>query len=99
MYEGFVVSNEQASKIQEAADRQLELAEEVETSGHAHVDGEALEKARAALHAWVDGVKGVVVNAALGRVTVIHENGRASTISSAELPFAMSTPVKPRSDG
>ncbi|CAN7489944.1 hypothetical protein LJR219_003367 [Phenylobacterium sp. LjRoot219] len=92
------MSNDQASRVQAAADRELELAEEVETSGHAHVDGEALEKARAALHAWVDGVKGVVINAALGRVTVIHENGRASTISSPDLPFAMSSPVKPRSD-
>lgn len=92
------MSNEQASKIQAAADRELELAEEVETSGHAAVDGAALEAARAELHKWVDGVKGVVVNAALGRVTVIHENGRASTISSPDLPFAMSTPVKPRAE-
>ena len=92
------MSNDQAAKVQAAADRELELAEEVETSGHAAVDGAALEAARAALHQWVDGVKGVVVNAALGRVTVIHENGRASTISSPDLPFAMSTPVKPRSD-
>jgi hypothetical protein len=92
------VSNDQASNVLAAADRVLELAEVVVTSGHAAVDGAALEAARAALHKWVDGVKVVVVNAALGRVTVIHENGRASTISSPELPFAMSTPVKPRSD-
>ena len=92
------MSNDQASKVQAAADRELELAEEVETSGQAAVDGAALEAARAALHQWVDGVQGVVVNAALGRVTLIHANGRRSTVSSAELPFALSTPVKPRSD-
>lgn len=92
------MSNDQAAKVQAAADRELELAEEVETSGHAAVDGAALEAARAELHRWVDGVKGVVVNAALGRVTLIHENGRRSSISSPDLPFALSTPVQPRSD-
>ena len=40
-------------------------------------------------------MKGVVVNHALGRVTVIHENGRASTISSPDPPFAISQRQSP----
>jgi hypothetical protein len=76
-----------------AADRAVEMAEEVEASGHAAVKGAALEAARASLHQWIDNMTGVVVAPALGRVTVIHANGRVSTISSPDLPFTMSTPV------
>lgn len=90
------MSKDETAKVQATADRVLELAEEVEAAGHATLGGTALEDARAALHKWVDGLKGVVINPALGRVTVIHENGRESTISSPDLPFAMSRPVKER---
>ena len=92
------MSTDQASKIQAAADRELELAEEVEVSGTAAIDDESVARARAALHAWVDQVKGVVINPGLGRVTLIHENGRTSSIASPDLPFLLSTPVKARSD-
>jgi hypothetical protein len=85
---------DEMTKVQAAADRVLELAEEVEAAGQAVVGGTALEHARVALHKWVDGVKGVVVSPGLGRVTLIHENGRESTITSPDLPFAMSPPVK-----
>lgn len=87
------MSQEQSAKIQETVDRVLELAEEVEAAGEASVGGSNLERVRARLHAWIDEMKGVVVNPALGRVTVIHENGRESTIASAELPFLLSVPV------
>jgi hypothetical protein len=87
--EGHAVNTEQAAKVQEAADRVMELGEEVEAPGHA-VDDDALERARAALHKWVDAAQRVVVNPALGRVTLIHGDGRISTITSADLPFAMS---------
>lgn len=90
------MNNDETAKVQATADRVLELAAEVEASGDATVGGTALERARAALHTWIDGVKGVVVNPALGRVTVIHENGRESTITSPDLPFAMSAPVNHR---
>ena len=96
--EGNAVSQDQSAKIQAAADRVLELAEEVEASGEATIGGTDLERRLAALRGWIDGVKAVVVNPALGRVTLIHENGRESTISSAELPFLMSVPVKDRPD-
>ena len=87
------MSTDQADEVQEAAERVMELGEEVEASGHA-VDDAGLESARAALHKWVDAARRVVVNPALGRVTLIHEGGRVSTITSAELPFAMSAPPR-----
>lgn len=92
------MSDEQSAKIQATVERVLELAEEVEAAGEATVGGAGLERTRAALHAWIDGMKGVVVNPALGRVTVIHENGRESTIASAELPYLLSVPVNPKTD-
>jgi hypothetical protein len=81
----------------EAADRAVEMAEEVESSGHASTSGSDLESARAVLHKWIDTMTGVVVAPGLGRVTVIHPGGRSSTISSADLPFAMSKPIEARS--
>ncbi len=77
----------------EAVDRVIGLEEEVEASGVALVEGDTLAHARATLHAWVDQMVGVVVSPGLGRVTVIHEGGRRSTITSATLPFVMSLPV------
>ena len=87
------MTERQANEAQTIADRVLEFAEEVEASGQSVVGGDALEAARAALHKWVDELTGVVVMPAFGRVTVIHGNGRESTISSPDLPFAMSKPV------
>jgi hypothetical protein len=84
----------QKGQIQAAAERVMELEEEVEASGQAAVDGAELERARAALHKWVDGVKGVVVSPGLGRVTLIHEGGRVSSIASPDLPFEMSAPAQ-----
>ena len=87
------MSNDQTS-IQAAAERVMELEEEVEASGQAAVGGDALDHARAALHRWVDELKGVVVSPGLGRVTIIHEGGRISSIASPDLPFLMSEPAK-----
>ena len=77
----------------EAADRAVEMAEEVESAGHASTSGSDLESARATLHKWIDEMTGVVVAPGIGRVTVIHPNGRTSTISSPDLPFTMSKPI------
>lgn len=84
-------SREEAAR--ETADRVVEFAEELEASGEARMDQDALAAARAALHAWIDSAVGVVVTPALGRVTVIHGQGRESTISSPELPFLMTAPL------
>ena len=90
------MDNEHTRKLQEAADQVVELEAELEVASQPAVGGEVLEAARATLHAWIDTVKGVVVSPGLGRVTLIHTNGRLSTISSPDLPFTMSAPVKER---
>ena len=81
-------------RVNEAIERTLELAAEVETVGEAQTEGEALARTRAALHDWVDTVVGVVINAGLGRVTLIHSNGKQSGVASSELPFQLSQPAR-----
>ena len=82
---------EKETRIKATADRIVELGKEVEAPGNAAMDEASLVRARAVLHQWVDGMKGVVVNPALGRVTVIHESGYASSIASADLAFQMAS--------
>ncbi len=77
-------------KIKATADRIVGLEQELEAPGNAAIDEPSLVRARAVLRQWVDGVKGVVVNPAMGRVTVIDANGYASSIASADLAFTMS---------
>ena len=77
----------------EAIGRVILLEEEVEASGHASTEGAALAFAKAALHAWVDSAVAVVASPGLGRVTLIHADGKRSSIASAQLPFAVSMPV------
>ena len=87
----------EAEDAHAVAERVLKLADELEASADVKVVGTDLETARAALHAWIDTATGFVVTPAFGRVTIIHK-GRQSTISSADLPYAMSIPIKPRQD-
>ena len=86
------MTDDKATASKAAADRVIELEEEVEASGYL-VEGDALQEARKVLHRWIDDMTGVVVSPGLGRVTVIHGGGRPSTIASAELPFIMSKPI------
>ena len=78
------------AKIEATAERIIKLGAEVEAPGNAAVDEPSLVRARTVLREWIEGVKGVVVNPAMGRVTVIDANGRASSIASADLAFKMS---------
>jgi hypothetical protein len=78
------------TKIKATAERIVEIGQEVEAPGHAAIDEPSLVRARAILRQWVEGVKGVVVNPAMGRVTVIDASGYASSIASADLAFKMS---------
>ena len=87
------MDNTQHDDVRSTADRVLEMAEEIEAGGDARFGGEGLERARAILHEWIDAMTGVVVTAALGRVTIIHDGGLVSTIASPDLPFTMSTSV------
>lgn len=80
--------------IDAAVERALELGAEVESAGEAQTGDEALAFTRAQLHEWVDTVVGVVINAGLGRVTLIHADGRQSGIASNLLPFKLSQPAR-----
>lgn len=79
--------------VQKAAERIVELEAELEAAGDASTGGDQLAFARAALHAWVDSVVGVVASPGVGRVTLIHQNGHESKIASPSLPFLLSRPV------
>ena len=92
------MSDDSTERTRKAAEEQLELAEELEVSGEASLDDDAVLRARTALHAWVDTVVGVVAMPGLGRATLIHEDGRRSSIASADLPYRLSAPVKARED-
>ena len=76
--------------IKETAERIAELGNEVEAPGHIAVDEAALIKTRDVLRQWAGSVKGVVVNPAMGRVTVIDKDGKPSSIASAELCYLLS---------
>lgn len=82
-----------AERIKEATDRVIELEAELEASGNASTEAEAIARARAILHDWVDTVTAVVATPGVGRVVLIHENGRESRIASPDLPFQLAAPV------
>ncbi|MFM5906484.1 MAG: hypothetical protein ACKOPO_02670 [Novosphingobium sp.] len=82
------------AKLDAAVERVKELGAELESSAEASTGGDALIFARSQLHAWVDTVVGVVVNAGLGRVTLIHENGKESSVASSQLPYLLSRPAQ-----
>lgn len=87
------MQDDQKSLAREIADRVLELEEELEASGHAAVEGNALETSKLVLMQWVQGLIGVVASPALGRVTVIDSKGRQATITTPHLAFELSTAV------
>ncbi len=82
------------STVEAAAERVIELEAELESAGEAATTGDELSLARAALHDWVDSVVGVVASPGVGRVTLIHSNGRESRIASPDLPFLLSRPAR-----
>jgi hypothetical protein len=84
---------DQKSLAREIADRVLELEEELEASGHAALEGNALETSRLILMQWVQGLIGVIASPALGRVTVIDAQGRQASITTPHLAFDLSAAV------
>jgi len=80
--------------IEAAAERVIELEAELESAANAHTGDEALAYARVRLHEWVDSVVGVVAAAGSGRVTLIHANGTRSGISSPDLAYRVTPPVR-----
>jgi len=83
-----------SDSVKAAVSRVIELEAELESAGEASTHGTALAFARAELHKWVDTVVGVVSSPGSGRVMLIHENGRESSISSADLPFMLTRPAQ-----
>jgi hypothetical protein len=82
----------QDDRIREAAERVVSLDAELEAAGETSVGDDAVAAARAVLHDWVDTVVAVVSSPGVGRVSLIHANGRQSGIASPELPFLLSRP-------
>lgn len=73
------------------ADRVVALAAELEVPGEISLEEAELARDREALHAWIDSAVGIVLTPGFARVSLIHDNGRQSTISSWDLCLAMST--------
>lgn len=79
--------------VEDAANRVIELEHELESAGEASM-GDALAFSHERLHEWVDTVVAVVASPGVGRVTLIHANGRESKIASPDLPFLLSKPAR-----
>lgn len=83
-----------SAAVEEAAARVIELEHELEAAGSAATGGDELAFSRERLHEWVETVVGVVASPGVGRVTLIHANGRESKIASPDLPFLLSRPAR-----
>jgi hypothetical protein len=81
-------------KTEETVRRLLALEAERELSGTTSSDAAALAGARAALHAWIDSMAAVIAVPGSGRVSLIHADGRASHIISADLAYKLSPKVR-----
>ncbi len=79
--------------VERAAARIQELEAELESTGDATILEADLAAARAVLHGWVDSVVGLVSSPGVGRVTLIHANGRESKIASPDLPYLLAKPI------
>ena len=85
--------SEQQTSIDEATSRVIELEAELEAAGNVTSEADALVRAKALLHDWVDSVTAVVATPGVGRVVLIHANGRESRIASPDLPAILAVPV------
>lgn len=83
-----------ADSISEATNRIVELEAELEAAGDATTGVDALADLKRELHDWVDSVTAVVATPGVGRVVLIHSNGRESRIASPDLPMRLSKPAK-----
>jgi hypothetical protein len=86
------MSDDKNPDIRAIADSVIEMEEELEVSGNVAIEDAVLRRAKAKLHVWIDEAVGVVMTPALGRTTIIHANGRRSTISSPDLAMLLSLP-------
>lgn len=84
------MNQERDDAARQVAERVLELAAELEASGEATLEADKVAQMRQSLHAWIDTVTAVVATPAFGRVTLVHANGKQSTINSADLAYLVS---------
>ena len=80
--------------LAQAVDRVSQLEAELVSASEATTQGDALVRARAVLHRWVDTVTAVVATPGVGRVVLIHADGGESRIASPELPMLLAEPVR-----
>jgi len=80
--------------LSETIDRVTQLEAELESASNATTATDALERARAVLHRWVDSVSAVVATPGAGRVVLIHADGSESRIASPQLPMLLAEPVR-----
>lgn len=85
--------DENQESVAQAADRVNQLEAELEAASDVTTAGASLLRARALLHEWVDSVTGVVATPGVGRVVLIHANGRQSRIASPDLPVLLAAPI------
>jgi hypothetical protein len=83
-----------ASETVARAERIVALEAELESAGEVTLAEAELARCKAALHAWVDSVVGVVASPGVGRVTLLHKDGNQSGITSRTLPFSLSRPAR-----
>ena len=81
-------------KIASQAERVVALEAELESAGEVSLAAAELERCKAAMHLWVDSVVAVVASPGVGRVSLIHEDGNQSGISSRTLPFLLLRPAR-----
>ena len=77
-----------------AVERAVQLEAELEMASDTAVTDEALARAKAILHEWVESLTGVVATPGVGRVVLIHADGGRSSISSPDLPIRLAPPVR-----
>lgn len=87
------MDQKESRTLEQVVGRVTDLEAELEASSDAAIEGDALARAREILHRWVDSVTGVVATPGVGRVVLIHANGRESRIASPDLPVLLSAPV------
>lgn len=83
-----------ADRVGEATSRIVELEAELEAAGDATTGEAEIVGLKQILHDWVESVTAVVATPGVGRVVLIHRNGRESRIASPDLPMLLSKPAK-----
>jgi hypothetical protein len=80
--------------IGERAERVVALEAELESAGEITQAEQELARLKAVLHEWVDTIAAVVASPGVGRVSLIHQDGSQTTLSSPSLPFLLSRPAR-----